>query len=314
VTPLLSVVMPVYNGERFIAAALESVRGQDSEGIELVIVDDGSTDRTLEIARDYAKVLPIRLLTPGRIGNWVAATNLGLREATGDWACFLHHDDFWLPGRIARLRPEMEKAEGALVLHNAMFVGPDGQRLGPWSCPLPRGAVPSYHFIERLLVQNFIAIPSPMFRRSVVIESGGLDEALWYTADWDLWLRLGAMGPIRFVAETLSAFRIHPASMTVARKLLPNESQQQLTEVLARHLPSWAARGRNSTSVEQTAMASIAVNCLLSAASRRQSVEPLPVLRQLFALGPAGWHRYLRDSRIVERVRSRLKIQRTKER
>jgi GT2 family glycosyltransferase len=301
--------MPTYNGERYINAALESVRGAKDEGIELVIVDDGSSDRTLEIIHDYAKLLPIRTITSGRTGNWVAATNLGLREATGDWACFLHQDDFWLPGRIARLRKEMESTEGALILHNAIFVGHDGQALGPWTCPLPAGKVPSSQFIERLLVQNFIAIPSPVFRRAVAVDSGGLDEELWFSADWDLWLRLGALGPVWFVAEALSAFRVHPASQTVARKLQPNEWEQQLTTVLARHLPRWAIHGERSELVNQVATASVAVNSMLAAASRGESVHTWDVLSQLLALGPSGWHRYLRDSRIVQRVRSRLKVQ-----
>jgi GT2 family glycosyltransferase len=308
--PYLSVVMPTYNGARFIAAALDSVRGQDNEGIELVIVDDGSSDHTLEIVRDFAKVLPIRLITPGRIGNWVAVTNLGLREATGEWACFLHQDDLWLPGRITRLRAEIAGAEGALVLHNAVFVGPDGRSLGPWTCPLPQGVVPSDRFIERLLVQNFIAMPSPVFRRSAAIDSGGMDEALWFTADWDLWLRLGAMGPVRFIAETLSAFRVHPASQTAARKLLPNEWEKQLTAVLDRHLPRWAAAAKRGGLVERVAMASVAVNSMLSAASRGESADQPAVFLELLALGPLGWHRYLRDSRIVQRVSSRLKAQR----
>ncbi len=308
--PLLSVVMPTYNGEKFLVAALESVRGQADEGIELVIVDDGSSDRTLEIIHDFTKVLPIRLITPGRIGNWVAGTNLGLREATGDWACFLHQDDLWLPGRIARLRPAMADAEGALVLHNALFIGPDGQTLGPWTCPLPEGGVPSNQFIERLLVQNFIAIPSPVFRRSAAVDSGGLDEALWFSADWDLWLRLGALGPVWFIAEALSAFRVHPASQTAARKLQPNEWEEQLTTVLARHLPLLGSlHGERSRSVEQVAMASVAVNSMLAAASRGETVRTWDVVFQLLALGPLGWHRYLRDSRIMQRVRSRLTAQ-----
>src|SRR5579859_2337935 len=225
--------MPTYNGERFVAAALESVRDEyrswGDGGLELVIVDDGSTDQTLEIVRGFAEALPIRLMTPGRLGNWVAATNLGLREAMGDWACFLHQDDLWLPGRLKRLRGEMESHLGPLIIHNAIYVGPDGQELGPWSCPFPEtGAIPSNQFIERLLVQNFIAIPSPVFRRDAVIDSGGLDERLWFSADWDLWLRLGALGPVCFLAETLSAFRVHPASQTAARKLKPKEWEDQL--------------------------------------------------------------------------------------
>lgn len=309
--PFLSVIMPAHNGERFIAAALESVRGQDNEGIELVIVDDSSSDRTLDIVRDFAKLLQIRLITPGRIGNWVTVTNLGLREATGDWACFLHQDDLWLPGRIARLRSEMEKAEGALALHNTMFVGPDGQRLGPWTCPLPEGVVPSALFIERLLVQNFIAIPSPVFRRSAAIDSGGLDEALWYTADWDLWFRLGAMGPIRFLADTLSAFRVHPKSQTVTHFLHPGEWEQQLTTVFVRHFPLWKATGKQRERVEEVAMASIAVNAALAAMSRGQPLLWKGPLLKVLALGPSGWHRYVRDSRIVERVGSRLKLRRS---
>jgi glycosyltransferase involved in cell wall biosynthesis len=302
--------MPTYNGERFIAAALESVRGQHDDAIELVVVDDGSTDQTLDIVRSFAGILPVRLLTPGRLGNWVTVSNLGLREATGDWACFLHQDDLWLPGRLAKLRREMQNTEGALILHNAMYVGPDGQGLGPWTCPFSEGAVPPDLFIERLLIQNFIAIPSPVFRRTAVIDSGGLDESLWFSADWDLWLRLGAMGPVRFIDETLSAFRIHPASQTAARKLLPNEWEQQLTKVFAEHLQNWPITGKLRALVEQVGMTSIAVNSALAAASRGESIKYSKVLFPLLALGPLGWHRYLRDSRIVQRVQSRLKVQR----
>jgi hypothetical protein len=204
----------------------------------------------------------------------------------------------------------MENSEGALIVHNALFVGPDGQRLGPWTCPFPDGAVPPDQFIERLLVQNFIAIPSPVFRRRLAVHSGGLDETLWYSADWDFWLRLGGLGPVRFIAETLSAFRVHPASQTAAREVLPNEWEQQLTTVLTRHLRNRPVTGRLSGSVERVAMASVAVNSALSAASRGEPSKPLAVLLALLVLGPLGWHRYLRDSRIVQRVRSRLEVQR----
>ena len=307
--PLLSVVMPTYNGEKFIAAALKSVHDQEEDGIELIVVDDGSSDRTLDIVRDFANTLPIRLITPGRLGNWIAATNLGLREAQGEWACFLHQDDLWLPGRIARLRGEMPKTEGALILHNALFVGPDGRELGSWTCPLTGGAIMPNHFIERLLVQNFIAIPSPVFRRNAALDSGGLNENLWFSADWDLWLRLGAIGSVRFLDEKLAAFRVHPESQTAARKVNPGEWEQQLTVVLARHLQDWGASEKRKQFVRQVAIVSIAVNSALSAASRGEPLRPWPTLLKLLALGPSGWHSYLRDSRIVQRVRPRIKMQ-----
>ena len=96
--------------------------------------------------------------------------------------------------------------------------------------------MPSQDFIEHLLVQNFIAIPSPVFRREAALQFGGMDESLWYSADWDLWLRLGTLGPVSFIPKTFTAFRIHPDSQTLARKLNPNEWHDQLTTVLDRHL------------------------------------------------------------------------------
>lgn len=304
--PLLSVVMPTYNGEAFVAAALNSLCSEGGEDMEVIVVDDGSSDRTVEIVREFAQVLPLRLIAPGRIGNWVAVTNIGLGEATAEWACFLHQDDLWLPGRFVRLRREMWKDDASLILHNAVFVGPDGEAIGRWNCPLSPGIVPPDRYLERLLIQNFIAIPSPVFRRKAVIDSGGMDEALWFSADWDLWLRLGAMGSVRFIGEALSAFRIHPASQTAAHKVGPNDWNDQLDSVLTRHLPSLR---KNRRVIEQSARASIAVNSMLSAMSRGESVEPSKVALELLALGPSGWLRYVRDSRIVERVGSRLKAQ-----
>jgi hypothetical protein len=312
--PLLSIVMPTYNGEKFIAFALESVRAQEVDDLELIVVDDGSSDRTLEIVRCFSQHLPIRILTPVRSGNWVAVTNIGLREATGEWACFLHQDDLWFPGRLAAIRPEMQNLQTLFVLHNAVFVDPNGEPLGPWTCPLPEGLVPSNEFIERLLIQNFIAIPSPTFRRRVVVESGGLDESLWFSADWDLWLRLGAMAPVRFLANTLTAFRVHPASQTAARKLRPNEWQQQLTTVLDRHLPGWSKNANQKELVERIAKTSISINSSLAALSRGESVRHSDLVVPLLALGPAGWRRYLRDSRIIERVGSRLRVQHRRKR
>jgi glycosyltransferase involved in cell wall biosynthesis len=300
--------MPTCNGARYVGAALESLLAQRDDGLELIVVDDGSTDGTVEIVERLTRGLPARLLRPGRLGNWVAATNLGLREAHGEWACLLHQDDLWLPGRLARLRVELPRTRGALLLHEAAYVDPAGAPLGRWSCPLPAGDVPGVDFVGRLLVQNFIAIPSPAFRRTVTLEQGGLDERLWFSADWDLWLRLGAAGPVRFLPETLAAFRLHAESQTAARPVTPGEWEAQLNPVLERHLATWPVTGPLRRSVERAARASVAVNATLAGTARGATVAWGPLAHRLLALGPAGWHRYLRDSRLVERVAARLRL------
>jgi Glycosyl transferase family 2 len=309
--PTLSVVMPTFNGERYVAAALESIRGQATKDIEVIVVDDGSSDSTLDKVGSFAGKLSIRLLTAGRTGNWVAASNLGLREAKGKWISFLHQDDIWLPGRMTRIRPELQDSNRVLIIHNAEFIGPRDERLGKWTCPLRDGYVSPDELLDKLLVQNFIAIPSPIFRRTIAIESGGLDERLWFSADWDLWLRLGSMHPSLFINEVLTGFRIHPASQTVARWTAPGEWDEQLSVVLERHLQSWDVSGKRRGKVERMAGFSIAVNSALSAISRGESVSPSPLLLKLLGLGPVDCFGYLRRSRIVQRIRARLGMKKT---
>jgi len=310
VRTLLSVIMPSYNGEKYIGSALQSVVAEPREGIEVIVVDDGSSDLSLDIVRGFMSRLPIRLITPSRTANWVTMSNLGLQHAKGDWACFLHQDDLWLPGRIGRLGAEMGKAQGVLVLHDAKFVGPEGQVLGLWTCPLREGNVPTEDFIEHLLIQNFIAICSPMFKRQAAVESGGMDEKLWYTADWDLWLRLGSLGPVRYVPETLGAFRVHPESQTVTHPFQPSEWERQLSTVFFRHFARWTGTGKRRAKVEQAALVSLAINAALAAVSRGEPLQWKGPLVKLLALGPQGWHRYLRDSRLVQRAGSRLMLRR----
>jgi hypothetical protein len=278
--------------------------------VELIVVDDGSSDGTVPLVERLTRGTDTRLLRPGRLGSWVAATNFGLRQARGEWCCLLHQDDLWLPGRLARLRAELPRARGALLLHDARFVDPDGAPLGDWRCPLAAGEVASDAFLERLLVQNFIAIPSPVFRRAEALRAGGLDEALWFSADWDLWLRLGALGPVRFLAEPLAAFRLHQASQTAARPASQAEWERQLSTVLDRHLAGWPVQGGRRRRVERAARASVAVNSALAAAARGARISWSPLALRLLGLGPPGWRRYLRDSRIVERLGARLRLRR----
>ena len=101
--PWLSVVVPTYNGAAHLAEALESIRVQSDDGIEVIAVDDGSTDATPDILERFARSMPLRVVRSDHVGNWVAVTNRGLRMALGAYCSFLHQDDLWMPGRMDAL-------------------------------------------------------------------------------------------------------------------------------------------------------------------------------------------------------------------
>jgi hypothetical protein len=279
---------------------LRSVHAEGVDGYEVIAVDDGSSDGSLRILSEWERILPLRLLACGG-GNWVAATNAGLREARGKYVCFLHQDDLWLPGRLAAVRAESARGP-TLILHPAFFVGPQGERLGWWRCPLPIGDVDSRLFVERLIVQNFIAIPTPVFQREAALRDGGLDEALWFTADWDLWFRLGRLRRgIRYLAAPLAGFRVHAESQTVVRNDLADR-RRQYEAVVERHLDG------SPVPAVRAARFSVEVNLALTARAVGAPVSWRPLLGALSRLGPAGCPRFLRDSRIIERVSARLKV------
>jgi hypothetical protein len=197
----------------------------------------------------------------------------------------------------------------ALVVHPARFINTSGRLWGTWRCPLPKtgGLVDADIMMARLLVQNFLAIPAPLFRRDAVAQVGGFDEDLWYTADWDLWLKLAALGPCLHLPEPLACFRIHPLSQTARRSADTVEFRRQLEVVLRRHLPRWQhAQAGGGRRLARVAQFSVDVNTALAATSHGER-SPLGSLAwRGLLLGPLGWHQYWRDSRIGERVCSRI--------
>lgn len=307
--PWLSVVIPTYNGELFLKKALQSVVEQAEDDLECIIIDDGSTDATVQIIDSYADKIPINLQRIQRTGNWVANSNLALTHATGDYACFLHQDDFWLANRLQTMK-ELSKQypDAELFLSPALFVNRQGDPVGPWRCPLPKppGPISSELLRRRLLIQNFIAIPSPMFKRKTALDLGGLDESLWYTADWDFWLKLGEKKTV-YHPRPLAAFRIHSHSQTVRRSFDINGFQRQMEIVLDRYAEGLAGRDFNKKGIKRAALFSIQVNAALATKIHGGEIRPGPLLASFLRLGPMGWWRYLRDSRITDRILARLR-------
>lgn len=310
-TPWLSVLMPTYNGDRYLRETFASLAAQDDRDFECIVVDGGSTDGTLGIIDEFSKQLNVRLFTQPEFPNWIGKTNFALAQARAKHACMLHHDDLWNAGRAASVRAALSRhPDAALVLHPSVLIDTDGERLGHWTCPLDVGRLySSAELLERLLVQNFISVPSPTFRVDAALRAGGIDLALWYTGDWDFYLKLAATGPTVYLDEPLASFRLHAASLTVTGSANGDDFRRQLATVLERHIgriPDIRSRHR----IRRASEASNAVNAALAAALHG-SYSALPfAIGSVLMLGPDGWRRYFRDSRIVERLSARMKARR----
>lgn len=309
--PLLSVLIPTYNGEAFLAAALDSISLQADPRLECIVVDDASTDGTRMLLESYRDRLPLIIAEQDRTGNWVTNTNRALALARGEYVCLLHQDDIWLEGRLSILTEIIKRdPQVGLFLGSAFFIDLKGRRIGTWRCPLRPWPhiLDQAEVIEHLLVQNFVPIPAPVFKRDLALKLGGMDESAWYTADWDLWLKLAAAGTSIYYPRPLVGFRLHPRSQTVLRTSDPDEFKAQHRAVARKHLAAWSATDDQKLRIQRLSDLSIEVNTFLAGVVHGRSRGLLRLLGSFLQLGPAGTCAYLRDSRIWERASARLRV------
>lgn len=307
-TPWLSVVMPVHNGERFLAATLESAAREQPGGVEFIILDSSSDlAASRGIADAFRERLDIRWTAAADDPSWTAKTNRGVMAARARHVCMLHQDDLWLPGHLAALRAARDAApDAALSIGPSLFIDARGQPAGHWRLPFEPGSVNPEDFLATLIVQNTIAIPSPVIDRSRWLDCGGLDEELWYTADWDLYLKLGRYAPVHVRSAETTAFRIHGGSLTMTGARDAASFRRQLESVLDRHLPLIPPSHRGVAG--QRARVSVEINCLLATAAQGGRADIGRLAGELLKLGPLGLAGYLRQSRLIDRLWPRLRL------
>lgn len=305
-----TVIIPTYQGQRFLGEALASVEQSDLDDVEVLVVDDGSTDATIRIARSFEPKLPLRILRPGRRGNWVAMTNIGLAEATGAQSCILHQDDRWLSGRN-RLLAALSTAECPMIWMQSAMINARGHDIGKWRFPhAVRSDLPNLKNVSlpaSLYVQNWLAVPSVVFDTKLARDSGALDETLWYTADWDLWLKLLQTGPPAVSEDMGSAFRIHKASQTIIGSHDIDDFRQQMATVQARH--DWAALTHRAPGIVRRAGAlSTETNVALAAGLHLRHYAIRHWARSLHSAGRAGLAFYLENASLMDRLRPRANV------
>jgi glycosyltransferase involved in cell wall biosynthesis len=299
--------MPLHNGADKLQATLETLRNEYDGDFEVIAIDSSADDETSKIASEFASCLPIDVIRRPDMIPWPAKTNLAVELARTDYLCMLHQDDLWLPGRMAAVRRWIDSApDSDLHLAPSVFIDGKGRQLGSWTCPLPAECRLDRDLIlSRLLVQNFVAVPAPIFRRQAWIDCGGMDVGLWYTADWDIWLRLAQAGKVVYHEDVTSAFRIHGKSLTMSGSRNAIDFREQMEIVLSRHLEGVGPAIR--AIAEPLGRASIEVNVAMAAAARGSLRDLAKASCAMVDLGLTGTLAYLRASRLHQRVFARFR-------
>ncbi len=239
----VSIVTPSYNQAQFLEETIESVLAQDYPEIEYVVVDDGSTDGSLEIARRYEDRLHA-LLARENAGQ-VAAINRGFERTSGGLMAYVNSDDTLLPGAVSEMVAELEADPSLVMVYgDALYTDADSNRTGyltsrDWDPPtMVRNC------------DNHVVQPSSMWTRAAWEHAGPFDERGYYFFDFELYLRLSALGPVKRVPRPWSTYREHAASKTVgdqtgkARDYLRFADEFLTSDRLPAELRPYAREGR----------------------------------------------------------------------
>lgn len=234
--PLVSIVIPTYNHRQYVTQTVDSCLGQTYRPIEVIVVDDGSTDGTGELLQErYGD--RIRYIRQENQGPAVTR-NTGTHAAQGEFIHYCDADDQLLPEKVERCaRVLLAQPDVGLVYTHADYVEADGRTIIPREKPeLPSG----YVFCELLAgpAGNFVTQCTPLIRRQAVLDVGGFPEHIWSAEDWGLWVRLAARYKFAFINETLALYRVLPNAMHT-KPLLMATARLQVVE-MARHLPARA--------------------------------------------------------------------------
>jgi len=208
--PLVSVVMPLYNCEQFVRAAIDSILSQTFTDFEFLIIDDGSTDNSLSIARSYTDSRVQVLAEPHE--GLVATLNRGLSVATGKYIARMDADDISSPRRLVQQIAVLESCDDiVLVGCCARCINIEGEPVGNYVVPDLGGK----ELVVALCASNQFVHGSIIMRTQAVLAVGSYRDAFLTAEDYDLWLRLGEIGRLAHLPAFLYQLRVHSQSKSV---------------------------------------------------------------------------------------------------
>ena len=242
-SPAISVIIPTRNRAAFLSAAAHCALTQTERDLELIVVDDGSSDDTPQVLEELRRDDPrVRSFRQDHRGL-AAARNAGLRQVRGGQVAFLDDDDLWVPHALARLRAAAGEHEviGCLAVAftsaelaltaPTILAAPQAFALTPY--PPAVLAVPVA--LHELLLRSFFPIHAALFSTVALRAVGGFDDTLKAAEDYDLWLRLAARAPVAVLPEVLALVRAHPGQMSRALGVQVGETRRVIERFLSTH-------------------------------------------------------------------------------
>lgn len=214
-SPLVSIVTPSYNQSEYLEQTLQSVLNQEYPHVEYIVIDGGSTDGSTEIIKRYAHQLAYWVSEPDE--GQTDAINKGFANAHGDIFAWLNSDDLYRPGAVADVVAYFrDHPEVGMVYGNADYIDDNGEIIG---------CFPAAQTDYKRLRRGYVHIPqqAAFFRARLWQMVGPLDPSFYFALDYDLWVRIASLVPIRHYPHTWAAFRLHrdAKSLTEADRCWP---------------------------------------------------------------------------------------------
>jgi glycosyltransferase involved in cell wall biosynthesis len=226
--PRVTTVIPCFNGAQYIRRAVESALDQQRVENDVVVVDDGSTDGFAAVIEPYRH----RVLVHHQSNQGLAASrNLGVRLCESEFVAFLDADDWWAPSKLASQLVLLSRCADTVLVHTkAALVGADDE---PIDGCVRRHVPAAGSCLPSLLVGNSIIVSSVVVRRAC-LGSDPFEQGLTGVEDWDLWLRLAAVGEFGYIDEPLTYYRVHDSNMSRNLELMTSGAVRVLDRAIGR--------------------------------------------------------------------------------
>lgn len=214
----ISVIIPTFNSERYIIKTLDSVSDQTVLPYEIIVVDDGSTDDTIQVVENYMRQNHImgdriNIYQQKNMGAG-AARNRGVRESKGDWIAFLDSDDIWLPDKIEDTIKMIEAfPEYGMVTHDEYFVEENNIERKVY-CNLHKNYDQRKNLFLQLFEGNLFSTSCMTVKREAFLKAGGFDASLLSAQDYDMWIRLGKEEKVIFIEKPLEIYTVRKGNIT----------------------------------------------------------------------------------------------------